>query len=168
MKAFEYVTATNVDGALAALAEKPNQSRVKAGGIDLLDEMKERLIAPERVVHIRGVSDLQGIGEAADGSLRLGALVTLAEIGANDVVLKKYPALAQAANDAATPAIRNVATLGGNLCQRPRCWYYRGANFPCLKKGGDTASRSRAPIATTRCWSGSRARSCTPLVWRRR
>jgi len=137
MKAFEYVTAQSIDGALAALAEKPDQSRVKAGGIDLLDEMKERLIAPERVVHIRGVSELQGLTEGADGSVRLGALLTLAEIGASDVVMKKYPALAEAATDAATPAIRNVATLGGNLCQRPRCWYLR-RGISCYKSGGST------------------------------
>jgi xanthine dehydrogenase YagS FAD-binding subunit len=137
MKAFEYVTAQTLDGALAALSEKPGQTRVKAGGIDLLDEMKERLVSPERIVHIRGIGELQGMSEGPDGSLRVGALVTLAEIGSSDL-MKKYPAVAGAANDAASPAIRNVATLGGNLCQRPRCWYYRGANFPCLKKGGDT------------------------------
>lgn len=140
MKAFEYVTAKTVEGALAALAEKPGASHIKAGGTDLLDEMKERVIAPERVVHIRGVSGLNGISEEADGSVRLGALATLSEIAASEVIRQKYPALAQAAEEAATPAIRNVATLGGNLCQRPRCWYYRGAEFACLKKGGSTCS----------------------------
>ena len=82
------------------------------------------------------IKALQGIAETTDGGLRIGALATLAEIAENSLVRQKYPGLAQAALSVASPQIRNQGTLGGNLCQKPRCWYYRG-EFHCLRKGGD-------------------------------
>jgi xanthine dehydrogenase YagS FAD-binding subunit len=110
-------------------------SLVKAGGIDLMDRLKEGLDSPQRLVNIRNISGLDRIQEMTDG-LHLGPLVTLAQLDRHPVVRSKYTALADAAGHAATPHIRNMATLGGNLAQRPRCWYFRNEQFHCLKKGG--------------------------------
>ena len=108
----------------------------KAGGIDLLDLMKERLLSPATVVSLRRIPGLDTI--AADGSrgLRIGALVTLAQLANEPLVRARAPALARAAQVSASPQIRRVATIGGNLLQRPRCWYFRSAAYPCLRKGG--------------------------------
>jgi xanthine dehydrogenase YagS FAD-binding subunit len=108
---------------------------VKAGGVDLMDLLKEQLIAPQRLVNLRTVRGLDGITDARDG-VRLGALVTLARLAEHPVVRQKHLALADAAAHAATPQIRNMATVGGNLLQRPRCWYFRAAEMRCRKKGG--------------------------------
>jgi len=123
----------------ASLAEAAREcarpkTELKAGGVDLLDRMKEGLDAPERVVSIAG---LKGLDQIAIGSpTRIGALATLAHIADHPELKKHYPALADAAGGAATPQIRNMATLGGNIAQRPRCWYYRSGDFDCRKKGG--------------------------------
>ena len=111
------------------------KTELKAGGVDLVDRMKEGLDSPERVVSIAGI---QGLDRIAIGSpSRIGALATLAHIADSADVKRVYPALADAAGGAATPQIRNMATLGGNIAQRPRCWYYRSADFDCRKKGGN-------------------------------
>lgn len=136
MNRFEYVNASSIKSAAEQLA-KDGSVRVKAGGIDLLDELKERTIAPRRLVNIKSIPDLDFIKVDADGSLRIGSLVTLARVAADKEVRTRCLALSEAALGAATPQIRNVATLGGNICQRPRCWYYRSEEFNCLKKGGD-------------------------------
>jgi xanthine dehydrogenase YagS FAD-binding subunit len=88
-------------------------------------------------VDLKSVPELNPVGVEADGSLRIGPLVTLAKIAAHPGIRSTHPGLAQACGDAASPQIRNVATIGGNLLQRPRCWYYRLASYRCLKKGGD-------------------------------
>lgn len=111
-------------------------SEVKAGGVDLLDRMKEGFDSPQRVVSIAHVPGLDSI--SAGPPAKIGALATLARIASSPDIKRLYPALAAAAEGAATPQIRNMATLGGNLCQRPRCWYYRLAEFDCRKKGGPT------------------------------
>jgi xanthine dehydrogenase YagS FAD-binding subunit len=110
-------------------------SVVKAGGIDLLDLLKENLLAPAKVVSLKDIADLTVIVEQA-GGLRIGSMVTLASLAADAVVRSRYPALTDAAQNSASPQIRNVATLGGNLLQRPRCWYFRAAEYHCLRKGG--------------------------------
>jgi xanthine dehydrogenase YagS FAD-binding subunit len=116
-------------------AAKPN-TLIKAGGVDVLDRLKEGIDAPDRVVSI---AHLPGLDQIAVGSpTRIGALATLARMASHPELQKSYPALAHAAAEAATPQIRNMATLGGNLCQKPRCWYYRNADFDCRKKGGAT------------------------------
>ncbi len=111
-------------------------SEVKAGGVDLLDRMKEGFDSPQRVVSIAHVPGLDEV--SAGPPAKIGALATLARIASSPDIKRLYPALAAAAEGAATPQIRNMATLGGNLCQRPRCWYYRLAEFDCRKKGGPT------------------------------
>lgn len=136
MNRFEFARATSVAEALRLVAEKPG-SVWKAGGIDLLDHLKEHLLEPPRLVDLKSVRGMQDVMAEAAGSLRIGPLVTLAQVAAHPTVRAMHTALAQACGEAASPQIRNVATVGGNLLQRPRCWYYRLASYRCLKKGGD-------------------------------
>jgi xanthine dehydrogenase YagS FAD-binding subunit len=102
-----------------------------------MDLLKEGLVAPERLVNLRAVPGLDAI-EDKDGALELGSLCTLARLAEDPSLRERYRAVADAAGHAATPQIRNVATVGGNLLQRPRCWYFRSEQFPCRKKGGPT------------------------------
>ena len=134
MKNFVLLPARSLTEA-AEEAAKPN-TLIKAGGVDVLDRLKEGIDAPDRIVSI---AHLAGLDQIAVGSpTRIGALATLARMASHPELQKSYPALAHAAAEAATPQIRNMATLGGNLCQKPRCWYYRNADFDCRKKGGAT------------------------------
>src|SRR5438874_1155679 len=135
MKAFEYTSPRDLRQASEQLGNDFSRAKLLAGGIDLLGEMKERIIEPDRVVNLKSVPGLNHLEAGAKG-LRLGALVTLAEIEEHPVVRRSYTALAEAAESVASPQIRNVGTIGGNLCQRPRCWYYRDETVKCLKKGG--------------------------------
>ena len=132
MNRFEWVNASSVDQALASVTDG---AAFKAGGIDLLDLMKDGIVRPSRLVNIRQISGLNEVSEDG-GGLRIGPLVTLTEIEEHPVVQKKYTALSEAASRIATPQIRNMATVGGNLTQRPRCWYFRSEDFHCRKKGG--------------------------------
>ena len=132
MKPFTLVHARSLDEASRESARA--DAELKAGGVDLLDRMKEGFDNPTVVVSIAGLSGLDRIETGPPA--KIGALATLASIAANPGTIKLYPALAAAAAGAATPQIRNMATLGGNLCQRPRCWYYRLEEFDCRKKGG--------------------------------
>jgi xanthine dehydrogenase YagS FAD-binding subunit len=132
MNRFEWVNAISVDQALASAV--PGSS-FKAGGIDLLDLMKDGIATPQRLVNIRNVNGLAHVTETAQG-ISIGPLVTLAQIEEHPGIRKQYSALAEAAGRAATPQIRNMATIGGNLAQRPRCWYFRSEDFHCRKKGG--------------------------------
>ncbi|MFZ1965039.1 MAG: FAD binding domain-containing protein [Roseiarcus sp.] len=109
---------------------------LKAGGVDLLDLMKEGLLAPRRIVNLRGVSGLDVIAEDGAGGLRIGALATLEQAAADPRVRQRYTALADALAGSASPQIRSVATLGGNILQRPRCWYFRSDAQRCLRRGG--------------------------------
>ncbi len=137
MNRFEFARATSVAEALDLAAEKPG-SALKAGGIDLLDQMKEHVIEPPRLVDLKTLPGMQEIITEPGGSVRIGPLVTMSKVAAHPAVRAAHPALARACGEAASPQIRNVATIGGNLLQRPRCWYYRLASYRCLKKGGDT------------------------------
>ncbi len=130
---FEWTNAKSVDDAIGQLNEK---ALFKAGGVDLMDRLKEGLDAPSRLVNIRTIPGLTEIKEDS-GWLRIGPLVTLATIAEHPVVRQNYTALADAALKAATPQIRNMATVGGNLLQRPRCWYFRSDQFHCMRKGGE-------------------------------
>jgi xanthine dehydrogenase YagS FAD-binding subunit len=125
MRAFEYASPTTKEQAVALLGSQWGETEVLAGGMDLLSLMKDYLTEPKRVVNIKGIKELEGIRYAASTGLRLGALVTLEELLENDAVKKQYPALLQAASGVTSPQIRNLGTVGGDLCQRPRCWYYR-------------------------------------------
>lgn len=134
MKAFAYVNATNEKEALAALANAERGRLLPmAGGMDLLGLMKDYIVSPDRVVSIRNLD--QTIA-GADGGLRIGAAAKIIDLVEHAQVRKMYPALVTAAEDVGTPQIRNVGTVGGNIMQRPRCWYFRNEEFNCLKKGG--------------------------------
>ena len=130
---FEWTNARSIDDAIGQINEK---TVVKAGGVDLMDRLKEGLDAPSRLVNIRTIAGLDDVKEES-GWLRIGPMVTLATIAEHPVIRKRYAVLADAALNAATPQIRNMATLGGNLLQRPRCWYFRNEQFHCRRKGGE-------------------------------
>jgi xanthine dehydrogenase YagS FAD-binding subunit len=131
MNKFAFVDTRTVDEALNQLGDG---AVVKAGGIDLLDLMKEDIVSPPKLINIRNIDSLRGITPAPDG-LHLGPLSTLSEISAHPEIQQRYSALSDAAGHAATPQVRNMATLGGNLLQRSRCWYFRSSDFDCKKKG---------------------------------
>jgi xanthine dehydrogenase YagS FAD-binding subunit len=130
---FQWQDARTVEEAIAQLDGK---TMVKAGGIDVMDRLKEGLDSPAKLVNIRTIPGLDQIREDA-GGLHIGPMVTLDRLATDKTVRAGYPALADAAAHAATPHIRNVATVGGNILQRPRCWYFRSEQFHCLRKGGD-------------------------------
>ena len=132
MRAFEYTSPQTKEQAVALLGATWGQSEVLAGGTDLLSLMKDDVVHPKRLVNIKQIKEMSGVAAGTKG-LRIGALTTLGDLADNVNVVKDYPALAEALSDAASPQIRNLATLGGNLCQRPRCWYFRGG-FGLLPK----------------------------------
>jgi xanthine dehydrogenase YagS FAD-binding subunit len=132
MRPFEYASPTTKEQAVGLLGTTWGQVEVLAGGTDLLALMKDDVVHPKRIVNIKQIKEMSGVKQTPQG-LRIGALITLGELADDVNVVKDYPALAEALNDAASPQIRNMATLGGNLCQRPRCWYFRGG-FGLLAK----------------------------------
>jgi xanthine dehydrogenase YagS FAD-binding subunit len=136
MRSFEHVNASDIQTAIALLRE-PHTEAI-AGGTDLLGELKARLRSPKRLVNIKTLSELHEISYSPQAGLRIGALVTLAQIEQHPAIRERFSLLAQAASSAATPQLRNMGTVGGNLCQKPRCWYYRNKLFHCWLKGGDT------------------------------
>jgi xanthine dehydrogenase YagS FAD-binding subunit len=138
MKAFDLRLPNSLEEAIALLpeAEGDESSRLLAGGQDLLTELKHHLVEPDRLVNLKTVPGLSGITHADDGGCTIGALTTLQDLYEDAGIVERFPALAQAARSVASPQIRAQATLGGNLNQRPRCWYYRAEEMVCLKKGG--------------------------------
>jgi xanthine dehydrogenase YagS FAD-binding subunit len=134
MQNFEYAIARSVDGAVELSS---SESRFLAGGIDLLGEMKEYIASPKRVIDLKPIPELGRI-ETSTTIWKIGANVTIAEIARSEPILATLPGLAEAASEAGSPQIRNVATLGGNLGQHSRCWYYRHRDLRCLKRGGST------------------------------
>lgn len=131
---FSYVRAKSVGEAVRLLALRG--ARLHAGGTDLLGCLRDGSDSADKLVSLSGVASLNGIASAAGGGMRIGAMTTLAQIAESRNVAESYPVLAQAAASVGSPQLRNQGTLGGNLCQRPRCWYFRG-DFACLRKGGD-------------------------------
>ncbi len=138
MNNFAFADCTTVDEILVQLGEDATGSvAIKAGGIDLLDLMKDDIVTPSKLVNIRNVSSLRGITVTPEG-LKIGPLSTLSEMAAHPEIQRSYQALSDAAGHAATPQVRNMATLGGNIMQRPRCWYFRSTDFDCKKKSGSS------------------------------
>ena len=135
LPAFTYVRARSVSEAATLLASPG--TRAHAGGTDLLGCLRDQVFSAERIVSLGAIDELRGIQPTSDGGLRVGALTTIAEVAASATVKERYGALALAASLVASPQLRNQGTLGGNLCQRPRCWYFRG-DYHCKRKGGDT------------------------------
>ncbi|MGH7780234.1 MAG: FAD binding domain-containing protein [Candidatus Binataceae bacterium] len=135
MNKFTVVTPADLAHASGLLAA-PDSGAI-AGGIDVVDLMKQGIATPATVVNLKGLKELQGIDLEQGGALRLGAVVKLHEVASNPELQKHFTAISGAAGEAATPQIRNLGTVGGNLLQRPRCWYFRNPLSKCLKKGGD-------------------------------
>jgi xanthine dehydrogenase YagS FAD-binding subunit len=142
MKPFDHVNAKNIQQALALLAEKKGKARVIAGGTDLLNVLKNEIRPeyPEHIINIKTIPGLDFVSEQG-GAIRIGATTKLKTIAGSDLLRAKCPALSRAAQSIASPQIRNMGTLGGDLCQEVRCWYYRsspfvGARYDCIRKGG--------------------------------
>lgn len=141
MPRFQYVDAKSVEHAISILDKYSGvgvkrKAAVVAGGTDLLGEMKDELTVPEVVINLRSIPNLNYIKES-DGGVNIGALTTLWDIQESDLIKQRAPVLVQATREVATVQIRQLGTLGGNINQRPRCWYYRVPSFGCYKKGGD-------------------------------
>ena len=132
---FSYIRVRSLDEAIRYFSQ--GGTRVCAGGTDLLGCLRDGVFETSTVVSLNRLGKLRGISETSEGELRIGALVTIADIARNSIIRAKYPVLSMAASEVASPQLRNQGTLGGNLCQKPRCWYYRG-DFNCLRKGGPT------------------------------
>ncbi|HET9320814.1 MAG TPA: FAD binding domain-containing protein [Bryobacteraceae bacterium] len=135
MQAFEYANPTTLQEALGLLASKWGEADVLAGGTDQISLMKDYLATPKRLVNIKGIKELGGIQSTKTG-LRIGSTVTIEDLLENADVRKAFPALTDAARGVTSPQIRNMGTVGGDLCQRPRCWYYRqGFGLLAMKDG---------------------------------
>jgi xanthine dehydrogenase YagS FAD-binding subunit len=132
---FAYVRASTVEEATQNLAA--DGAKALAGGTDLIGCLRDGVFETPLVVSISGLSQLKGINRTRNGGLRIGAMTRVAEVAADPTINELLPGLAQAASVVASPQLRNQGTIGGNLCQKPRCWYYRG-EFNCRRKGGST------------------------------
>jgi xanthine dehydrogenase YagS FAD-binding subunit len=141
MQPFEYANPKTVKEAVGLLGKSWDDANVLAGGTDLLSLLKDYIQTPKRVVSLKGIPELGGISKTAAG-LRIGAMVTLAELLAHAEVTAEYPSLAQAARGVSSPQLRNIGTVGGDLCQRPRCWYFR-LGYGLLAKGPNGESLAR-------------------------
>lgn len=146
MNKFSWYEATSIEDALQQvnttvseeLYQSTNEAAVfKSGGIDVFDWVKEGLIKPKKIINIRNIPNLDTISYDKKEGVRIGSNVTLAELATNPNIKNHYLALHQAVNHAATPQLRNMSTLGGNLAQRNRCWYFRSADHQCFRKSGD-------------------------------
>lgn len=165
MKPFVHLNARTVGQAVAALVKYDGRARLNAGGTDLFGLLKDEFLPeyPEAIVNIKGVAGLDYIKESK-GILRIGALTRLCDIASSPLLTERYGALAEAAHAVATPQLRNVATIGGNLCQDVRCCYYRyprhiggpigcarKGNGPCLAVRGD--NRNHAIMEGRKCFA---------------
>lgn len=130
---FTYIRATSLPEAIKHLSS--DNARIHSGGTDLLGCLRDHVFSTDKIVSISRIEELRGI-RLWNGGIRIGSLTTVSEVATNPIIRKRYPVLAQSAASVASPQLRNQGTIGGNICQKPRCWYYRG-EFHCLRKGGD-------------------------------
>jgi xanthine dehydrogenase YagS FAD-binding subunit len=130
---FSYVRPTHLQDAVTRLAA--GDARIHAGGTDLLGCLRDGVFSTDTLVSLSALDGLAGVRETEGGGLAIGAMTTITQLTEDPLIRRRYPGLAQAAGEVASPQLRNQGTLGGNLCQKPRCWYYRG-DFHCLRKGG--------------------------------
>jgi xanthine dehydrogenase YagS FAD-binding subunit len=145
--AFDLVQPTTIEDAVDILKDAGSEAWVLAGGLDTFDWLKDRIKRPRVVVDIGAIEEIRGIRDAA-GGLEIGAMTTLTEVANNTRVRNEYPLLSTACEHVATPQIRNQGTLGGNITQDTRCWYYR-SGWPCYRAGGNVCYAS-APLAMNR------------------
>lgn len=170
MPVFELLQPTSVTDALRLLQRHGEDAWVMAGGLDSLDWLKDRIKRPKIVVDLSGIEELRGIRNIGDG-IEIGAMTTLTEVVNNPVIKLKYGLLAQAAGEAASPQIRNQGTLGGNVTQDARCWYYRGG-WPCYRVGGNICyadtpegrNREHAILHADRCVAVNPSDSAPALI----
>ena len=134
LPAFSYIRPGTVEEAIKQFSGEG--AMLHAGGTDLMGCLRDGVFTARTLVSINGLQGLRSIKQTSDGGLLIGALTTVREVAESPSLLQHYRALAEGAAEVASPQLRNQGTIGGNLCQRPRCWYYRG-EFRCLKKGGD-------------------------------
>jgi xanthine dehydrogenase YagS FAD-binding subunit len=165
MRSFEWVDAKSIDEATALLAATTTNQPViaKAGGMDLLDLMKEGIVQPTRVVNLKSIRSLGDV-KIETGGMQLGALVTLAQIERHADIQSHYRALAEAAAHAATPQVRNAATIGGNLLQRPRCWYFRNDHFHRLAEADHSEHQYHAIFENQQTVMVHASTLATPLL----
>jgi xanthine dehydrogenase YagS FAD-binding subunit len=169
MAGFELFQPADVDTALELLARHGENGWRLAGGYDSLDWLKNRAKGPTAVIDLEGLDELRGIRETADG-IEIGALTTLTEVETNPLIRQRFGLLADAARRVASPQIRNAGTIGGNLCQDTRCWYYR-YGVSCYRAGGNTCyasapeamNREHALFGASRCVAVSPS-DCAPAV----
>jgi xanthine dehydrogenase YagS FAD-binding subunit len=168
MNAFEWANASTVEDAVKLL--KPTGGKVDpdeaprpiGGGQDLLTSVKAYIVRPPRIVNLKTIQGLDHITVDGKGGLKLGALATLATLEEHPDIKGKFPGLAEAASSVATPQIRNLGTVGGNLCQRPRCWYFRLENYNCRKKGGSECFAKEAENKYNAIFGGGKSNYVHP------
>ncbi len=163
MAGFELFQPDTIEGAVDLLNRYGDESWALAGGNDSLDWFKDRVKRPRYVVDLTGIPQLKGIRETADGGVEIGALTTLTEVETNALIQDRYSVLADAARKVASPQIRNTGSLGGNLLQDTRCWYYRYGT-ECYRAGGNTCY-ANTPEGQNRehcLWGGNRCVAVTP------
>ncbi len=136
MKNFTHIKPQNLKEASQLIGHNWKDALPYAGGTDLLGLMKDGIETPGQLIDLKALPDMDKIAYTPGKGLKIGALVTIAEIAEHELIDQKYTVLAQAAREVASPQLRSQGTIGGNICQRPRCWYFRG-DFHCLRKGGD-------------------------------
>ena len=153
---FKFLRPRSVREALEHLGKHGGGLRVLAGGTDLIPSMKQRLFEPEYVLGLRGVTEMRGIGRKPDGSVEIGALTTIRAIERSELLRQHYPVLTEAAATVASPVLRNMGTIGGNICLDTRCLWYnqsltwrKGCGF-CIKKDGDLC---HVAPGGTKCWA---------------
>jgi xanthine dehydrogenase YagS FAD-binding subunit len=171
MPDFELFQPASADDAVALLADYGPDAWVLAGGLDTFDWLKDRIKRPKVVVDLSQVQELRGVRESADGGLEIGAMTTLTEVVRHPSVISRFKLLADAAEAAASPQIRNQGTIGGNVSQDARCWYYR-SGFPCYRAGGNICyadtpvgmNREHAILGAERCVAVSPSDSAPAMV----
>jgi xanthine dehydrogenase YagS FAD-binding subunit len=158
VKNFEYGRPASIEQARAFVGRGTPDVFPMGGGTDLLGEIKEGIVAPAAVVDLKAIPGLAGIRKEKD-ALVIGAASTVADVAENAEIAALFPALHQAAGVVSSPQLRIMGTVGGNLCQRPRCWYYRDASVLCTKKGGSKCyaekgrNKYHALFGGGFCWS---------------
>ncbi len=171
MPAFDLLQPDSVAEAQRLLAENGSDAWVMAGGMDSFDWLKDRIKRPRVLVDLSGIGELKGIRPSGDGGVEIGAMTTLTEIGNDAAIRKNFSLLAEAVDHVASPQIRNQGTLGGNVSQDARCWYYRGG-WPCYRAGGNECfadtpvgrNREHAIFGADRCVAVNPSDSAPALI----
>ena len=168
---FELYQPTGVDDAVRLMRQHGDKGWVLAGGLDTFDWFKDRIKRPEAVIDLGSVEEIRGIAAGEDGGLQIGAMTSLTDVAEHADVMSRYPLLAEAAELVATPQIRNQGTLGGNIVQDTRCWYYR-SGWPCYRAGGNVCyaatsqsmNREHCIMGASRCVAVSPSDTAPALV----